>query len=70
MHNYSNNNILSGIYGTVSGSAPSGASGGYWWERSPYPYYYYDFLPVSSNGDPSCYSSADGRYSVVPAFSF
>ena len=70
MHNYSNNNILSGIYETVSGSAPSGAYNYYWWERSPNPYFSYYFLRVTSNGDPSISDGASCRYSVVPAFSF
>ena len=70
MHNYSNNNILSGIYETVSGSAPSGASYSRWWERSPYPGGSYYFLRVHSYGDPSCYGGANYRCSVVPAFSF
>ena len=70
MHNYSNNNILSGIYETVSGSAPSGAYSGSRWERSPYPYYSDYFLRVGSGGDPSYYYYACCRYSVVPAFSF
>ena len=70
MHNYSNNNILSGIYETVSGSAPSGAYNHYWWERSPYPDGSYYFLLVYSYGDPSGDFFAYCRYSVVPAFSF
>ena len=69
-NNYSSNSILSGIYKTVSGSAPSGASGNYWWERSPYPNDSYIFLRVHSNGGPSSNSGAYCRYSVVPAFSF
>lgn len=70
MHNYSNNNILSGIYETVSGSAPSGARRNRWWERSPYPYGSYRFLLVYSSGDPSYNNGAYYRCSVVPAFSF
>ena len=70
MHNYSNNNILSGIYETVSGSAPSGANYYYWWERSPYPNYSNYVLRVNASGDPSYGHYAYYRYSVVPAFSF
>lgn len=69
-NNYSGNGILSGIYKTVSGSAPSGADNSRWWERSPHPNYSDYFLRVSSYGDPSDYYIACYRYSVVPAFSF
>lgn len=69
-NNWSGNNILSGIYKTVSGSAPLGAYSGIWWERSPHPNYYNDFLLVYSDGDPSSNYDAYCRYSVVPAFSF
>lgn len=69
-NNYSGNGILSGIYNTVSGSSPLGADYYYWWERSPYPGGSYYFLQVGSYGDPSYFSSAGSRYSVVPAFSF
>ena len=70
--NYSDNSILSGIYKTVSGSAPSGAYSYRWWERSPNPEYGSSiFLRVGSDGDPSyAFDYADYRYSVVPAFSF
>ena len=70
MHNYSNNNILSGIYETVSGSVPSGAGSGSWWERSPYPNYNDYFLRVRSDGDPSYGDYAYYRYSVVPDSSY
>ena len=69
-NNYSGNGILSGIYNTVSGSAPVGARGDYWWERSPFPNGGYYFLRVDSYGDPSDDYIARYRYSVVPAFSF
>ena len=69
-NNYSGNGILSGIYNTVSGSAPVGADNYYWWERSPYPDNNYNFLLVNSNGHPSRYYAACYRFSVVPAFSF
>lgn len=70
MHNYSNNNILSGIYETVSGSAPSGADYYCWWERSPDPCYSDYFLRVDSDGDPSYNNNANNRYSVVPDSSY
>ena len=69
-NNWSGNNILSGIYKTVSGSTPLGASDYYWWERSPNPDNNYYFLQVYSNGGPSYNYYASYRYSVVPAFSF
>ena len=69
-NNYSGNGILSGIYVTVSGSSPLGASYSCWWERSPGPNYDYGFLLVGSSGDPSYYYTALNCYSVVPAFSF
>ena len=69
-NNYSGNGILSGIYNTVSGSAPLGAGFYGWWERSPYPGSYYGFLRVYSGGDPSYSYYAGYRCSVVPAFSF
>lgn len=69
-NNWSGNNILSGIYKTVSGSAPLGAYYSYWWERSPYSNGSDRFLRVDSYGDPSDYDYADYRCSVVPAFSF
>lgn len=69
-NNWSGNSILSGIYKTVSGSAPLGAYYDRWWERSPDPGNYTFFLHVYSDGDPSYYLGADYRYSVVPAFSF
>ena len=69
-NNYSGNDILSGIYNTVSGSTPVGAYYNGWWERSPSPDSYGGFLPVYWDGDPSSGNSARCRYSVVPAFSF
>ena len=69
-NNWSGNSILSGIYKTVSGSTPLGASINYWWERSPDPGSYYCFLRVGSGGDPSYHYDANYRCSVVPAFSF
>ena len=69
-NNWSGNSILSGIYKTVSGSTPLGASHSYWWERSPDPGYGSYFLLVNSYGDPSYFNFAYYRYSVVPAFSF
>lgn len=69
-NNWSGNNILSGIYKTVSGSTPLGAYNYYWWGRSPHPNSDNGFLQVNSDGDPSSYSIANYRYSVVPAFSF
>ena len=69
-NNWSGNNILSGIYKTVSGSAPFGAGNGYWWERSPGSNGGDYFLLVTSNGDPRGGGSAGCRCSVVPAFSF
>lgn len=61
---------LAGIYRAVSGSAPAGACGNDWWERSPDPYYSSSFLSVYWSGYPSFTSDAYCRYSVVPAFSF
>ena len=69
-NNYSGNGILSGIYNTVSGSAPLGADNGYWWERSPGLNGNHSFLLVISNGGPSYGYDANYRFSVVPAFSF
>ena len=69
-NNFSGNGILSGIYKTVSGSAPLGADSNRWWERSPYPSGNGSFLLVGSYGDPSYYNDAYYRCSVVPAFSF
>ncbi|MCB4877037.1 DUF6273 domain-containing protein [Bifidobacterium pseudocatenulatum] len=69
-NNYSANRILSGIYATVSGSAPVGANYNRWWERSPNPHSDSSFLLVNSGGDPSRSDDAYCRCSVVPAFSF
>lgn len=69
-NNWSGNNILSGIYKTVSGSTPLGAYSNGWWERSPGSSSNNAFLRVYSYGDPSGYYSAYYRCSVVPAFSF
>lgn len=70
-NNYSSNGILSGIYGTVSGSAPLGAYGYGWWERSPSSRGNGFFFQVSPGGDLSGDLNIDDcRYSVVPAFSF
>lgn len=44
--------------------------GGYWWERSVYPYNSALFLFVDSNGDPSISDYATNSYCVCPAFSF
>lgn len=67
-NNYSGNGILSGIYKTVSGSAPLGANGNRWWGRSPY--LDSDFLLVSRDGVVNYPDRAGYLCSVVPAFSF
>lgn len=66
---YPSNDILSGIYKTVSGSTPSGLNRDDWWERSPSPKIDEFFLQVTSNGDPGSSMYANYPYSVVPAFS-
>lgn len=44
--------------------------GNYWWERSANPHSSYNFLSVSSDGDPSYHYGATRSGCVCPAFSF
>ena len=70
-NNHSSNTILANMYRTVSGSRPAGLALSNWWERSSFPDWNNFFLYVYPSGDPSsCYGDANGRFALVPAFSF